>query len=482
MTARIRNNEINQIIETGKLQPQAPELEDGVIGAIMLEKQAFLDVSSILSAKDFYKEAHEIIFQGCAQLYATGSPIDIMTVTDFLRKSGEIDLVGGAYYITQLTNRVGSSANIEFHARIIKQKAILRDVIRIGTEISRMAYEEAADAFETLNHLESELSLLNGDINKGKEVRIWTEDLKDVVTAAEEAAKNHGVTGVQSAFGLVNAKTNGWQPSDLIVVAARPGMGKTAYAIQEAIFSALNTSLIGNTGRVLFFSLEMSKRQLTQRIISSGYEIELTRLKKGRFDEDGWKHLNDAVNALWHAGIHIDDTPALSIGEICRRAKRMHNKYGLKMIFLDYMQLVRGDDPNNKNGNREQEVSYVSRSLKALAKQLDIPVFALAQLSRASEKRGVSAMPMLSDLRESGAIEQDADVVATIYRPEYYGILEHEGEDLRGQAKLSFLKHRSGSLGEVKLKWDGRFTRFSNYEYDYKNTMPADELPLVPPF
>lgn len=461
---RIRQN--TPAIETGKLQPQAMELEEAVLGALMLEKNAITAISDILIPESFYTEAHVIIYQVIRDLFSNAQPIDILTVTSELRKRGQLDLVGGAYYITSLTNRVASAANIEYHARIIAQKFIQRELIRISTEIQREAFEEGSDAFELLDSAERKLfEVSQGNIKK--DYRQMNSVIKEAIREIESLkGKEGGLTGIPSGFTRLDRVTSGFQKSDLIIIAARPGMGKTALVLSLA----RNASLLGDPPRAIaIFSLEMSSRQLVTRMISGEAEITGDKLKKGNLAEHEWQQLNSKIARLNEAPIFIDDTPALSIFELRSKCRRLKEQNKIDMIIIDYLQLMRGDDANNKNGNREQEVSYISRSLKALAKELDVPVIALAQLSRASEKRGTN-IPILSDLRESGSIEQDADMVMFIYRPEYYGITELEdgGGSSHGIAELHIAKHRNGALDKVRLRFVHEFTKFQDLsEFDY---------------
>lgn len=457
------------ILETGKLQPQALDLEEAVLGALMLEKNAITIVADILKPESFYKESHVMIFRAIQNLFSTAQPIDILTVTSELRKKGELETVGGAYYITSLTNRVASAANIEYHSRIIAEKFIQRELIRISTEIQRDAFEDSTDAFELLDSAEKKLfEVSQGNIKK--DYKQMNSVIKDTIREIEELkGKEGGLTGITSGFTKLDRITSGFQKSDLIIIAARPAMGKTALVlsmVRNASLSSEKPKAIG------VFSLEMSSKQLVTRMISGEAEITGEKLKKGTLAEHEWHQLNTKIARLNEAPIFIDDTPALSVFELrskCRRLKEQHN---VEMIVIDYLQLMRGDDANNKNGNREQEVSYISRSLKGLAKELDVPVIALAQLSRASEKRGTTAIPMLSDLRESGSIEQDADMVMFIYRPEYYGISQYEdGSPTNGIAELHIAKHRNGEVGQVRVRFVHEFTKFKDLsEFDYQPT------------
>jgi replicative DNA helicase len=462
---------ISQTLEGGRLQPQATDMEEAVLGGLMLDKNAITIVTNILQPESFYKEQHAIIYAAIIELFKNAQPIDILTVTSELRKQGKLDLVGGAYYVTSLTNRVASAANIEYHARIVAQKFIQRDLIRISAEIQSDAYEDSTDAFQLLDDAEKKLfKLSQGNIKK--DYRRMNSIIKEAIHDIEELKnKSGGLTGIPSGFTKLDNITSGFQRSDLVIIAARPGMGKTALVLSLAANASLNSQ--PNRG-IAIFSLEMSSKQLVTRMIAGQAEITGEKLKKGDLAEHEWQQLNTKIAALNEAPIFIDDTPALSVLELrskCRRLKEQHN---IEMIIIDYLQLMRGDDGMNKNGNREQEVSYISRSLKALAKELDVPVLALAQLSRASEKRGNDAIPILSDLRESGSIEQDADMVMFIYRPEYYGRAEFDdGTSTHNMAELHIQKHRNGSLGSVRLKFLKQFTKFADMD---EFVSPIDSL------
>lgn len=463
-----RNIDLKSILETGKVPPQAVDLEEAVLGALMLDKNAITVVADVLKPESFYKDAHITIFQSIKDLFSRAEPIDILTVTADLRKKGQLDIVGGAYYITSLTNRVASSANIEYHARIIAQKFIQRELIRIATEIQQESFEESSDAFELLDSAERKLfEVSQGNIKRDyKQMNYVIKEAIREIEALKD--KEGGLTGIPSGFSRLDRITSGFQKSDLIILAARPGMGKTAMVLSMA----RNASLNSDTPRAIaIFSLEMSSKQLVTRMISGEAEITGEKLKKGTLAEHEWQQLNTKIARLNEAPIFIDDTPALSIFELRSKCRRLKEQNKIEMIIIDYLQLMRGDDANNKNGNREQEVSYISRSLKALAKELDVPVIALAQLSRASEKRGVSSIPMLSDLRESGSIEQDADMVMFIYRPEYYKINEFEdGTSTHGIAELHIAKHRNGALDNVRVRFVHEFTKFQDLtEFEYQS-------------
>ena len=461
-----------QTQQYGKLPPQALDLEEATLGALMLEKDALTKVIDILHPESFYKDSHQLIFKAIYRLFHNSEPIDILTVTNELKKSGELDIVGGPFAITQLTNRVASAANIEFHSRIILQKHIQRELIRISSETIRDAYEDTSDVFAMLDRAEKNLfEVAQGNIRRNfREMsQMVSEAYKNI-----EAARLHGtgITGVQSGFTHLDRITSGWQKSDLIVLAARPGMGKTAF-----VLSLARNAAIGFNRPVAIFSLEMSSVQLVQRMISSETGIPSEKLRKGTLDNVEWQKLSGMTGKLSSAPVYIDDTPSLSVFDLrskCRRLKQMHN---IEMIVIDYLQLMRGDS-EGKGGNREQEISSISRSLKAIAKELDVPIIALSQLSRAVESRGGSKRPLLSDLRESGAIEQDADMVLFIYRPEYYGI-EHDEDQAptKGMAEIIIAKHRNGALDTVKLKFINNLAKFTDPDFDEFSDNSNDARP-----
>jgi len=443
-----------QLINIAKIPPQALDLEEAVLGAIMIEKDALSRVIDSINSNAFYKQAHQKIFIAIQKLFFENSPIDILTVSNKLKDQGELDAIGGAYYITTLTNRVSSSANIEFHVKIIMQKFIKRELIRVASEIIKDSFEDNIDEFDLLEKAGKEIFNISDTNFKG--------DYKDMETLAKEVVNEiekiqnseSRIGGIPSGFSDLDNFTSGWQKSDLIVLAARPGMGKTALALQLA----RNAAKEGFPSAI--FSLEMSDRQLMKRLISSESEIYSDVIKRGTLNEYDRDKINISVNALIKNDIFIDDTPSISVFELRAKCRRLKDQKDIKLIVIDYIQLMTVKD--NK-GNREQEISTISRSLKAIAKELDIPVIVLSQLNRSVEIRGGSKRPMLSDLRESGAIEQDADMVAFIYRPEYYGITEGDnGEDLRGVAEFIISKHREGSLGTILLHFQGQFTKFKN--------------------
>ncbi len=447
-------------LEKGKIPPQAIDLEEVVIGALMIDKRGVDEVIDILHPEVFYKQAHQHIFEAIHNLFEDSQPVDLLTVSTQLKKQGKMELVGGEFYLIQLTQKVSSSAHIEFHARIILQKYIQRSLIKISNEIIEESYNESTDVFDLLDTAESKLyEVTQGNIKRS------SETAQNLVIQAkkriEEIANKEGLSGVPSGFAKVDKLTSGWQPSDLIIIAARPGMGKTALTLSMARNMAVEYNI-----PVAFFSLEMSSVQLITRLISSETHLSSEKLRTGNLAKHEWEQLNVKVKGLEKAPLFIDDTPSLSIFDLRAKARRLSSQHGIKLIVVDYLQLMTAGG-SQKGGNREQEISTISRNLKALAKELNIPVIALSQLSRAVETRGGSKRPLLSDLRESGAIEQDADIVSFIYRPEYYKIDEWDDEEhtpTAGQAEFIVAKHRNGGLDEIRLKFVGNLGKFENLE------------------
>lgn len=447
-------------LEKGKIPPQALDLEEVVLGAMMIDKKGVDEVIDILSTEAFYKEAHKHIFEAIFKLFENSEPIDLLTVSSQLKKDAKLDLVGGDFYLISLTQRVSSSAHIEFHARIILQKYIQRSLIKISNEIIEEAYDETKDVFDLLDTAESKLyEVTQGNVKKS------TESAQSLVIQAkkkiEEISNKEGMSGIPTGFTKLDKLTSGWQPSDLIIIAARPGMGKTAFTLTMARNVAVDSNI-----PVAFFSLEMSSVQLITRLISSETNLSSEKLRTGKLEKHEWEQLNVKVKTLEKAPLFIDDTPSLSIFDLRAKARRLASQYGIKMIMIDYLQLMTAGG-SQKGGNREQEISTISRNLKALAKELAIPVIALSQLSRAVETRGGSKRPLLSDLRESGAIEQDADIVSFIYRPEYYKIDEWDDDErspTEGQGEFIVAKHRNGGLESIRLKFIGHLGKFDNLD------------------
>jgi replicative DNA helicase len=435
----------------GKVPPQAKDLEEAVLGAVMLEKNAFDAVIEILKPECFYVDANQLIYKAMQGLAQKNQPIDILTVVEELRSREELEMVGGAYYVTKLTNTVVSSANIEAHSRIILQKFIQRELIRISGEIIGDAYEDSTDVFDLLDDAESKLfEITNNHLRKNFDT-IDSVLVKTIQRIEDMRHRQEDVTGVPSGYASLDRVTYGWQNTDLIILAARPSVGKTAFALNLARNAALHPT---KPTPVAFFSLEMSAGQLVQRILSAESEIWLEKISRGKMEEHEMKQLYArGIQKLAQAPIFIDDTPALNIFELRAKCRRLKNKHNIGFVIIDYLQLMSGTG-ENRQGNREQEISNISRNLKSLAKELSIPIIALSQLSRAVETRKEgSKIPQLSDLRESGAIEQDADMVMFLYRPEYYDINANEmGESNKGETIVRIAKHRNGSLETIKLK------------------------------
>ena len=463
-------------LQKGKLPPQAVDLEEVVLGAMMIDKKGVDEVIDILQPEAFYKESHQLIFNAIISLFEKQEPIDIKTVSFQLKKDGNLNSAGGDYYLIELSQKVSSSAHIEFHSRIILQKFIQRKLISISNDIIEDSYDETSDVFDLLDKAESKIY----DISQ-RNLKKNTQSAEDLVLAAkkkiEEISKKEGLSGIASGFGEIDRLTSGWQPSDLIIVAARPGMGKTAFTLSMA-----RNITVENNIPVAFFSLEMSAIQLITRLISSETGLNSEKLRTGKLEKFEWELLNVKVTNLENAPLYIDDTPSLSIFELRAKARRLSSQYGIKLIVVDYLQLMTLGS-SQKSGNREQEISTISRNLKALAKELDIPIIALSQLSRAVELRGGTKRPILSDLRESGAIEQDADIVSFLYRPEYYKIDEWDDEERSpalGQAEFIVAKHRNGGLSSIKLKFInslGKFENLSAFEnpFEYQSKINSDK-------
>ncbi len=440
----------------GKLPPQALDLEEAVLGALMLEKNALTAVVEFLRPEHFYSEQHQEIYNAIIDLFKSSEPVDMRTVVAQLRKNAKLDLIGGAYYVAELTSKVSSSANIEYHARIIIEMAIKRNLIQIASQIHHDAYEDTTDVFDLLDKTEQSIFEIS-DSNLRKNYDTMKSLMFQAIQELQEK-KNHkdGLTGIPTGFSRLDRITSGWQKSDLIIIAARPGMGKTAF-----IVSAMRNAAVDFNYPVAIFSLEMASLQLVNRLISAEAELESEKIKKGNLAEFEWQQLVHKTNRLSAAPIFIDDTPALSILELRAKCRRLKAEHNVQLIVIDYLQLMKGD----AGGNREQEIASISRALKGIAKELNVPVIALSQLSRGVETRGGDKRPQLSDLRESGSIEQDADIVMFLYRPEYYKItVDEDNMPTQGMAEVIIAKHRNGSLDTVKLKFIGKYTKFADYD------------------
>ena len=461
---RAAYDNVTEATVVGTVPPQAVELEEAVLGALMLERDSIIAVQEYVTPDSFYTEEHRLIYKAIESLSAELKPIDLYTVTECLKVRGELKKVGGAAYLAQLTQKVGSAANVEFHAKIIAQKYVQRELIRSATEIQRRSYDEDQDVTDLIGYAESEIfKVAEGHVKRS------VQSAKDVLSKAmmqiEEASKNTSAfNGVPSGFMAVDRVTLGWQPSDLIIIAARPAMGKTAFVLSMA-----RNMAIDHESPVAFFSLEMSSVQLMMRLIIAETGLSGTDIKSGRLTPEQWRHLESATKPLGTAPLFIDDTPALSVFEFRSKARRLKIHNDIKIIIIDYLQLMTGNA--DSKGNREQEVAFISRTLKAIAKELNVPIIALSQLSRATETRGGSKRPQLSDLRESGAIEQDADIVAFIHRPEYYGIQTDEnGMPTAGMAEIIIAKHRNGAVCDVPLRFLKDQARFADMDAEDGST------------
>lgn len=446
----------------GRVAPRDLELEQAVLGALMLESDAYVNVCDILRPECFYEPAHQKIYEAIQSLGASNKPIDLLTVTEQLRLKGDLEFVGGPVYITQLTTRVLSGAHVDFHARIVAQKYLARELISFSSTVGSKAFDETIDVDDLLQEAEAKLFEITQH-NVKKEVMqidpIIREALKQIELAGN---RESGLSGLQTGYHELDKLTSGWQNSDLIIVAARPAMGKTAFVLSMAANMVVDYNI-----PIAVFSLEMSNLQLVDRLISNICEIEGDKIKSGKLSTAEWEQVMTRIKRLLSSPFYIDDSSQLSIFELRTKARRLVREHQIKLIIIDYLQLMNAS--GMRLGSREQEVSMISRSLKQLAKELNIPIIALSQLNRNLESRGAAGnegkRPQLSDLRESGAIEQDADIVCFIHRPEYYlhSSTDAEGNDIRGLAEFQVAKHRSGAVGDIKLRFRSRFARFENW-------------------
>ena len=458
-----------QLIE-GKLQPQAIDLEKAVLGALMIDNESLSDAIDSLQEEYFYKSEHQKIFAAIVNLFNKTQPVDILTVSEELKRMNQLEDIGGLVYISELTNNITSSSNTEYHARIIAEKFIKRSLISISNNIIGDAFDDSVDIFDLLNKAEEKLfTVTEGTLRKSydKMSTLIKGALENIETLRN---KEDGLSGIPSGFSNLDKITSGFQNSDLIICAARPGMGKTAFALTMTRNIAIDHNIA-----VGLFSLEMSAEQLVNRLIASEAELSAGKLRRGDLADHEMVQLHEKIKYLSDAPIYIDDTPALTIFELRAKARRLVKNHSVNIIIIDYLQLM---SAGNNSGNREQEISTISRSLKGIAKELKIPVIALSQVNRGVESRtGIgSKRPMLSDLRESGAIEQDADIVTFIYRPEYYKIYEWDnGDDSRGQGEIIIAKHRNGSLANVRLKFTAEFAKFAELDYFENNNFNNQE-------
>lgn len=457
----------------GHLQPQAIDIEKVVLGALMIDKDAFTVVSEIIKPETFYEARHQKIYEAVQSLNLQERPVDIMTVTEELRHKGTLEEVGGPSYIVELSSQVASSAHIEYHAHILAQKFLARQLIQFASMIETDAFDETVDVDDLMQKAEGALFEISQKNMLQDYVQIDTIVDQAHQLLLQAANREGGLTGVPSGFRKLDDITAGWQPSDLIIIAGRPAMGKTSFALSIA-----KNIAVDYRKPIAFFSLEMNNVQLVNRLISNICSIPGNKILNGQLTPDEWERFDSNIRKMQGAPIYVDDTPGLSIFELRTKARRLVREHNIEVLMIDYLQLM------NANGmrfnSRQEEVSTISRSLKSLAKELNIPVLALSQLSRAVEQReGVEGKrPQLSDLRESGAIEQDADMVLFVHRPEYYHILQDEkGNDLHGMAQIIIAKHRKGATGDVLLNFRGEYTRFANPE-DAKFAVPLPDDPI----
>ena len=447
--------------EMGKLPPQAQELEDSVLGAIMIEKDAYGTVADLLRPEVFYKDQNRLVYEAIRELAVKDLPIDILSVGEKMRSMGTLEKAGGAVYLADLTRRVASTAHLRYHAEIISKKATARDIIALAAQIEEKGFDETQDIDELMQEAESGIFEISQRAQKSDVTQI-DPVIEEAFARMEKAAKNTGsISGIPSGFHALDKITSGWQTPDLIIIAARPAMGKTAFVLSMAKNMAVDREI-----PVAIFSLEMSNVQLVNRhrLIMNVCEIEGDKIKTGKMSKEDTKRLNTKINIMKGKPLYLDDTPSLSIFELRSKARKLVREKGIRMIIIDYLQLMNAQ--GSSFGSREQEVSIISRNLKALAKELDIPIIALSQLNRGVEARqGVEGKtPQLSDLRESGAIEQDADMVCFIHRPEYYHLYNDDktGKDLRGLAQIIVAKHRNGATDSIWLRFRGKYAKFQN--------------------
>jgi replicative DNA helicase len=449
----------------GRIPPQALDMEEAVLGALLLEKDALPRIIDTLRPEMFYKAGHQAIFESMLALFQQSEPVDVLTVKDHMRKSSSLDTAGGAFYLAELTSKVASAANIEHHARVIAEKFLLRELIKLSDNAIKQAYDPTSDALDLLDETEQGIFKISENQLRRNYERMDSLVMKTLDHLEEVRSQDSSVTGIPSGFTALDAMTAGWQRTDMVIIAARPAMGKTALTLTLA----RNAAVRFNTP-VALFSLEMAGVQLTQRLLTSEAELDAQKVRTGRLEDYEWKQLITRVGNLSKAEIFIDDTPGLSISDLRAKARRLKAERNIGMIIIDYLQLMTGNQ--SKGGNREQEIAGISRSLKIIAKELDVCVIALSQLSRAVESRGGNKRPVLSDLRESGSIEQDADMVAFLYRPEYYGFeTDDEGNSTQGLAELIIAKQRNGPTGTVKLQFIGKYGKFTDWGYQAGGNM-----------
>ncbi len=466
------------------VQPQALEIERTVLGALMIDKDAFFVISEILRPETFYDPIHQKIFKAIQSLNMEQKPVDIYTVTDMLKRLSELENVGGPSYIVDLSSKVASSAHIEYHARVLAQKFLARELISLSSTIQTKAFSETVDVDELMQEAEGSLFELSQKNMRSDFTQIEPIVKKAIETIQSATSNKTGLTGIPTGYPKLDQITAGWQKSDLIILAGRPGMGKTSFALSLA-----KNMAVDYRKPVAFFSLEMDNVQLANRLLSNVCEIDGRKILSGQLDAEEWRRIDNNLNKLQTAPIYIDDTPSISIFELRTKARRLVREKKVEMIMIDYLQLMNASGA--RFASRQEEVSTISRSLKGLAKELNIPIIALSQLNRTVEGREgpEGKRPQLSDLRESGAIEQDADLVLFVHRPEYYHIKEDKnGASLIGQALIIIAKHRKGGTGDVELNFRREYTRFENPTYGMEGEMRGSRMNEVieqegqPPF
>lgn len=461
----------------GHVMPQALEMEKAVLGALMIDKDAYLEVCDLLRPESFYEPRNQMVYEAIQRLTMEQSPVDVLTVTDKLGKMGKLDEVGGPGYVAELSSRVASSANIEYHANVVAEKYLSRQMIHYVGVIGKKTFDETYEIKDVIQEAESILFELTQK-NMKKDYSVLAPILDNAIKIVEKAHSNiGGLTGISTGYYKLDDMTCGLQNSDLVIIAGRPAMGKTAFALSLAKNIAADQKI-----PMAFFSLEMSDVQLANRLISNACGIDSKKLQSGQLDRLEWDRLDKHLGILTDAPLYIDDTEALSVMDLRTKARRLKQEHDIRLIMIDYLQLMTAN--GMRYNNRQEEVSLISRSLKGLAKELNIPVLALSQLNRGVESReGVEGKrPQLSDLRESGAIEQDADMVVFLHRPEYYKIYQNENGtiDYRGKAEVIIAKHRKGATDTIMMVFRGEYTRFENLEDNMSwNSPPIDEGVIV---
>ena len=435
--------------DINRIPPHSVESEQSILGSIILDKEAIITVAETIQPMDFYKEAHKIIYESMLKLNSNNEPIDLITLIEELRKEGHLDSIGGISYLTSLSTIVPTTSNVKYYANIVKEKSVMRQLIKASNEIINLGYDASTDVQEILDKAEKNIFDISQE-KSGDDIQPINVVLQDTFEMIEKLCTDKSeVTGITTGFADLNKKINGLQRTDLILFAARPAMGKTAFSLNLV----QNAALKGDAS-VAVFSLEMSKEQLVQRMLSAQSNVELSKIKTGNLGESDWPRIIDGMAVLSEANIFIDDTPGIKISEIRSKCRRLKIEKGLDLILIDYLQLMEGE---GKNENRQQEIAKISRSLKILAKELDCPVVALSQLSRSPELRK-DHRPILSDLRESGSIEQDADIVMFLYRDEYY----HDDSEKKNIGEVIIAKNRHGETGNVELVWFGQVQKFAD--------------------